>query len=172
MPMQMSADHIAAQAGGFEPQRVNHWVLAIEIDGNAELLELSLATFDPPSRTIEPLEVAYANENRKVAARVTYDNVSLVVRDYVSQSVFTMLWNWQEQVHNSATGEFGMATDYKKRGTVTLYAPNNQVSRQLFCQGVWPSKLTHNTLDQGGSDQVQITVDIVVDKMTTDDGAG
>ncbi len=170
MPYPDMVRNIAAAGGGYEPQRVNNWTIQIDGSGipnwNDQVIELSLGTFDPPSDTIEPLEIPYANENRKVAGRVTRDNVTLMVRDYVEQQVYEMLKSWQELVFDPTTNRIGWARDYKKSATLNQFDPEGGVIRQLVAEGVWPSKVSMNTLDQAGNDQVQITVDLVVDFLT------
>lgn len=46
----ISADHIAAQAGAFEPQRKNNFTLQISIPGggNAKVIQQSLDSFPFP----------------------------------------------------------------------------------------------------------------------------
>lgn len=171
--MPYSANTIAPSSGGYEPQRVNNWEIELSAPGlNGEVLNLSLLSFDPPADTIEPISIPYANEDRKVAGRVTRDNVTLVVREYVKESVLETLKTWQLKVFNPESGGIGYAKDYKAEGHVFMLDPMLQrVPGKVFSVfGVWPSKITVGTLDQSGNDQVQVTVDLVVDKMVYGEG--
>lgn len=164
MPYEV-AKRIAEQNGKFEPLRVNHWALRIYgVEGmNSDVIELALNTFSPPSQTIEPLEIPYANENRKVAGRVTRDNLTLTVRDYVGQKVYEGIKEWEKKVFNSETGYLGLAANYKKQGQLIQFGPDGKEERTIKVNGIWPSKVSMNDLDQGGSDQVLITVELVMD---------
>jgi hypothetical protein len=168
MPVKLSADHIAAQAGGFEPQRNNHWSVRITGLADPNVIELSLKTFDPPKRNIDPITIEYGNEDRKVAGRVTYDNASLAVRDYVDAKTWKTLWDWQETVHNSGTGAIGFASAYKKEGTLYLYAPDGTKERRWRAVGLWPSNITSASWDQSGNEANELTCDLVCDKLFAD----
>ena len=69
MPFQVHAGHIAAQAGGYEPQRTNNYSVRITglsgFNGGTDVIELSLATFDPPSRNIATVPIPFGNEEGK-----------------------------------------------------------------------------------------------------------
>ena len=168
MPVKLVADHIASQAGGFEPQRVNNWSIRITGLANADVIELSLSNFTPPKRNIEPLTIPYQNEERKVATRATYDNAPLTIRDYVDSETWRILWEWQEQVHNSETGAIGLASEYKKEGVLYYYGPNGQFERTWILQGIWPTSVGGSDLDQGGTEQNLITMEMAVDKWIAD----
>jgi len=166
MPMQMHAGHIAAQAGGFEPQRTNHFSVRITGLEGADNLELSISGTAPPRRTIEVITIPYANENRKVASRVNYENWTLQVRDYVDKSIWGILWRWQELVHNSDTGVIGLASRYKKQGYLYLYSPDGTKRRTQELYGLFPISVSPGAdFSMESAEQVVLAMELSVDKI-------
>jgi hypothetical protein len=130
-----------------------------------DILRVSLRTCGFPADTVELIEIPYANENRKVAGRVTRDNITVVFNDWVNRSVYDTLKAWHQLVFDPETGAIGYAKDYKSTGTLINMGPDLSPVRSIMVHGIWPSKVTANDLDQAGNDQVQVTVDFVIDKI-------
>jgi hypothetical protein len=64
-----SADHLAAQAGTFEPQRQNNFSIEIALDNaDKDLIIMGLEGFSLPAVTNEQIVLNNQNEQRKVAA--------------------------------------------------------------------------------------------------------
>lgn len=162
----MSADAIAQMKGEYEPQRVNNGVLFIEgLPGaDNEIMRLSLDTFPMPKQQNGIVEADYLNEKRKVAGKVTVDDMDIVYKDYVDRAVAKTLWDWRMQVYNPKTGKVGLARTYKKRAEIITFAPNGTGTRVWELYGVWPSNMDPGDLDMAGEDIVKITLSLVVDK--------
>jgi len=171
----VSANHIAPAGAGisFEPQRVQNWTLVLTPPQGmgvelTRVIQLSLSTFTPPTRTVEVLTIAHGNEERKVASRVKYDAVTLALRDYIDKDTYGVLWQWQERVHNSFTGAIGYAYQYKGTGELWLLHPNGmQRTRRFYLYGVWPSKISPSELNQAASENLTVSVELQVDYMTS-----
>ena len=88
----MSANAIAQMDGGFEPQRSNNAVLIIEGLGPEQLLSLSLNTFPLPKQQNGSIELDYLNEKRKVAGKVTIDDMDVQYKDWVDKETAKILW--------------------------------------------------------------------------------
>lgn len=164
MPITLTAAHVAPEGGQYEPQRNNNWVVSITNLAQAEIITLSLIKFTQPNREITEIVIPYGNEERKVAGRVKYDEATLVLKDYVDKSTWGVLWAWQEQIHNSVTGAIGLARNYKKHGYLQYYWPDGSFSRSWTLLGLWPKKTTPTSLDQGGSEVVELSTTMACDK--------
>ena len=176
----LNANHIGGVGGGFEPQRVNNALMYIAgLDGAAaaqtsvglaaeipreDVLVLSLSTFPIPKRTLGIIEIGYLNEKRKFAGNPTYDDLSVVYKDYVDQATAKILWTWHYQVHNPETGKTGLAASYKKSGWVSLFDPSGGSERQYKLVGIWPSAMDPGDIDMAGEDSINITVTLTIDK--------
>ena len=182
----LHANHIGGVGGGFEPQRVNNALMYIAgLDGAAASatpagqasevprendLVLSLSTFPIPKRTMGIIEIGYLNEKRKFAGNPTYDDLSVVYKDYVDRKTAKLLWIWNYQVHNPETGKTGLASVYKKNGWVSLFDPSGGTERQYKLIGVWPSAFDPGDIDMTGEDSINITVTLTIDKTIPSNG--
>lgn len=167
----LSAAHISAQAGAFEPQRGNNALLRIyglldDAPGpkGESVLTLSLQSFPLPSVTVEPQEVFWVNEKRKVAGMVNFEDLEVIYKDFVDAGTAQILKKWHEQVYNPANGKIGLARDYKKTGLIEMFAPDGSYSRYYSVQGMWPSMYNPGTVDMTSGEPVLITVTLVIDK--------
>jgi len=176
MPLDtLHANHIGGAGDSrFELQRVNNALLYIAgLDsgsaeggqpGSEDVLVLSLSSFPLPKRSIGIIETGWLNEKRKFAGNPTYDDLSVVYRDYVEAGVAKVLWKWNYQVHDPETGKTGLAKNYKKAGWMSLFAPDGSIERQYNIFGAWPSTFDPGDADMMGEDGMNITMTITIDK--------
>jgi len=174
MPLNtLHADHIGGANGKFEPQRINNALLRIvgldggNSAGGENALELALSSFPIPKRTMGIIEIGYLNEKRKFAGIPTYDDLSVIYKDYIDAATARVLWKWNYQVHNPETGKTGLARAYKKSGSVTLFAPDGsgEFDRMMDVIGAWPSGFDPGDADLAGEDSVNITLTLTIDKV-------
>lgn len=165
MPVQLHADHIAGEAGGFEPQRVNHWSVRFTGVTDANILQLSLQDFTPPKEVISSIAVPYGNREVKVAGRVTVDQASISFKDFVNANTWQVLYAWFLQTHNPFTGTIGFASEYKKRATLIYAGPDGTHERQWSMRGCWLSRCDASQLDQSGDSVHLLSATLEVDRM-------
>jgi hypothetical protein len=164
--MPISGDHIAAQAGGFEPQLSPRFSVEITgLDGNdSETIVLSLDAFTPPTESNEAVEIPYGNEKRRVAGQADFQNATLTVKDFVDSGTRDALHRWRRKVYNPETGVMGYARDYKKQAALIWTGPDGQSQRIYNLLGIWPSELNPGGADMNSSDNVKVELTIAVDK--------
>jgi hypothetical protein len=162
-----SADHIAGQAGTFEPQRQNNWSLEINIGTAADkdLVVMGLRAFALPNESNEDIEIPYQNEVRHIAGRYALDASTLVVNDFVDQDTRGALMRWRAQVYDSHTGKVGLAKNYKKTANVVMTAPDGSSRRVCKLIGCFPLSITGGNLSMESADPVQIEASIRYDKV-------
>jgi len=163
----VSADHIAAQKGAFEPQRKNNFSLNFTIrDGTGvdKLIKQSLDSFTWPKEENTPIDIAFGNEKRKVAGVASFDNCELVLKDFADQPVMREIIKWRRKVYKPLTGEIGLAKDYKEQGEVVMFAPNGTLERRWKLMGMWPSKMDPGGGDMNSNTNNLISVTITIDK--------
>lgn len=161
-------------AATLEPQRGNGALLHIQLAGVGPLqdddLVLALSTFPIPKVTNAIIDVPYLNEMRKFAGRPTFDDLSVVYKDYVNKAVADTLLSWRHQVYNPHTGAIGLKSAYAKSGFVQMFAPDGTFERQYNLQGVWPSAYDPGDIDMGGDESLNITLTLTIDKAVPSDG--
>jgi hypothetical protein len=166
-----SADHLAAAAGEFEPQRSNNFTIEFPLPGNdKDLVVMSLVSFAMPTESNEEVEMTFQNERRWVAGKASVDTSTLTVRDFVDKTTRKAIMTWRKKVWDKATGKVGLAKNYKLTGYVILHGPDGSSQRIAKAVGCWPQSVTPGTLDYGSNDPVQIEVTLRVDKFIWQDG--
>lgn len=175
MPLQtliMSADHIAAQGGSFEPQRANNGLLFIEgltifgdtaPQGNS-VVTLAIESFPMPKQRNDPIELPFLNQSRKVAGQGMVDAMEVVLRDFVDQPVLTVLQNWRNSVYDPISGRLGLASTYKREAFAHLISPDGAKSRAYKLEGVWPSMVDPGDIDMNNPEKSLINMTLEVDK--------
>ena len=163
---ELSADFIAAQAGGFEAQRQNNFVLTVVPPGEGEqVLRLSMVSIPLPKEASNVIELPFGNEVRKVAGRTTFANINATFHDYVDQETLQILVNWRKNVYDPDTGNVGLASSYKRMATITMMGPETSFKRNYLVQGVWPSELDPGDLSYENAEKKLITVVFTFDKI-------
>jgi len=168
MPIQLVADHVGSLH--WEPQRINNALLHIaDLEGDEDLV-LALQSFPLPKQTSNIVEIGYVNEKRKFAGVPTFDDLSVIYRDYVDKNVAQMLWRWRKLVYDPQTGRIGLKSQYAKNGWVEMFAPNGDFIRRYEMIGCWPSGMDPGDIDLAGDDAIQITMTLTIDKAFPSDG--
>lgn len=162
MAYRVSADHIAPQGGGFEPQRKNNFTLVIPYGG--EILQQSLESFPIPTEENPALSISFGNEKRKVAAPAEYAELQLVVKDFIDSPVMKQIMTWRRKVYDPNTGKIGYARDYKQQGEVIMFGPDGNRARKWKLMGIWPSKVDPGGGNMSANENNMISVTFQVDK--------
>ena len=162
----LTADHIGKQGGSYEPQRSNNGRLTISLSGvgQNDILVLSLQGFSIPKIASNVLTIGYFNETRKFAGNPMYEGITVTFHDYVDIDTATILWAWRRLVHNPLNGTTGLARDYKKTGTIELFAPNGTYVRAYKLQGLWPVSLDPGDINMTSDEPILINCALEVDK--------
>lgn len=166
MAIPQDARHIANQAGDFVPQHQNNWLVEIAgLEGDdKDLIVLSLVSSNLPTEANNIIELPYGNEIRKVAGKATFEDIPLIVRDYVDRDVRGALVRWRRQVYDTRTGNVGLPSEYKKTAEMILQATNGTQLRTVRLIGVWPSTMNPGALDMASADPVQIEMTLTYDR--------
>ena len=154
----LDASHIAAAAGGFEPQRQNNFMLRCTPPGGADpqTIELSMQAFPFPKDTTSIETINYLNSARKFAGRTTFTDAELTLRDYVEQSTAQTMREWRRRVFDPETGKTGLCSGYKIQATLILFAPDGSHERRWKLLGLWPSSsnLGDGNMDNAGQNLI------------------
>ena len=162
----MSALHIAQQAGTFEPQRVNNFTFQVHLasQSDANIIELSLDTGFLPQEGNAPIMLSFLNEQVYVAGKVMWQEGTIVLKDFVDQPTAEAIRAWRSLVYDPFTGRIGFAANYKKSANIIMYTPDGLSERTWELIGCWPMAVSWGALDMNASDANRITVTIRFDK--------
>ena len=171
MPIDLlSSNHIGNMAGGFEPQRANHFIFECVPPGGssneAQIIRLAVETGFGPNESNEEIEIPYLNDKRYVAGSARFETGELTLRDFVDEAVANIIYNWRRKIYDPATGRIGLARQYKTVANIILFAPDGTYERVWELHGVWPTTVNWaTTLDyNAGTDIVKITCTMRYDR--------
>lgn len=166
MAIPQDARHIANQSGDFVPQHQDNYVVEIAgLEGDdKDLIVLSLLSTNLPTESNNIVEIPYGNEVRKVAGKAAFEDIPLIVHDYVDRAVRAALVRWRRQVYETRTGNVGLPSDYKKTGEIILQATNGTSFRTVRLIGLWPSTMNPGALDMSADEVVQIEMTLTYDR--------
>jgi len=167
MAVPQDARHIAAGDGGFVPQHANNWIIEIAgLEGDdRDLLVLSLHSSNLPTESNNVVEVPYGNQVRKVAGKQIFEDIPLIVKDFVDRETRDAVRRWRRQVSDPVTGNVGLPSDYKKKADMILQATNGTSLRTIPLVGVWPSEYNGGALDMESDEQVLIELTLTYDRV-------
>jgi len=164
-----SADHIAAEAGSFEPQRSNNFSFEVALSGaDRDIIVMSLQATTIPGEKNDEIALNYQNEVRYVAGKYTVDAGSVTLRDYVDVDTRGAVLRWRLQVYDPATGKIGLAKDYKKTAYIVMTAPDGSGVRVAKMKGCWPTGIGAANLSMEQAGEVLIEVPLRFDKLEWD----
>lgn len=176
-------DQLAQQGGAFEPQRQHTFAFRVMLAGAAGLgggnapqdalnvlssggdtLELSVRSAFLPSESSEEIEIPHMNGRVYVAGKYQFETGSVVFHDYLDKGTANIIKAWRKLVADPETGRIGMASVYKRKGEVVMYAPDFSIKRWWDLHGLWPQMANFGALDYSASDVAQVEVTFRFDK--------
>lgn len=166
MPLEnpQSANHLAAEAGTFEPQRQNNFSCEVALDdADRDLIIMGLEECPLPNEENEEVELNYQNMRVYVAGKFMVDETTIVLKDFVDQDTRGALLRWRQLVMNKATGQVGLAANYKKTMNIVMTGPDGSSVRVCKLKGAWPRRLEGGNLDMKTGEMVLMTVTIRFD---------
>ena len=139
--------------------RTNFFELAINEIGGFEIQNTNI-----PNWVVNPIEVGHGNIKTKHAGTVNVEDWEIGLLDLVDLSTSSKLQQWYELCYNwSAGGFLGLASSYKKDGTLTEYAPTGTEQNQYTLKGCWITNIQFGDLSYEDGDKKIMTVTLSVD---------
>ena len=135
-----------------------------QVDFDDDILRLSVSKFTLPSGSNEEIELAYGNEKVWIAGQATYEASTLELRDTINAGTARQLMDWRYSVYNPNTGAIGLASSYKKTGSIFLLAPDGSSYREWTLVGCWPQAVKAGDLDMTDNNIVLLEATIRFDR--------
>lgn len=159
-------DHLAAEAGSFEPQRVHNFSVEIPLgQKDKDVINLSVSSFKLPKMENEIVTLAFQNGEVYIAGKAKTSGGSIVVKDFVDQDTLGAIMRWRNLVFSSKTDKIGLAKNYKKTVFVVLTGPNGDGVRMCKLSGVFPPADPDFTdLSMSNNGIVELTLTLSCDK--------
>lgn len=157
----VNADHLAG--GEYTPQMANNFTVEI---GGLDSLRLAVKGFPFPKFTVEKGTLNWQNEQVHYAQAVSFEEVTMVLYDFVDADVAQTIYDWYTDIYNPETGVISPASNYKKRGTLIEHGPDGSSERRWTMKGMFPVSvdLGEGDMDSRG-EPINISVTLSVDKV-------
>lgn len=120
-----------------------------------------------PRVSNQVLELRHGNDSIKLAGVASWEGGEISFHDVLSEDELNAVMRWRAKVYDTKTGKIGLASEYKKSGTVTELGPNGEYKRVWNLRGMWISALDPGTLDSSSGELKKVTMTIQIDP--TDD---
>ena len=178
----IGAYHLADNPALYEPQRRNNFrFLITDIDGilrpgatgendtdslvNAQkYIDMAVVSQTVPTFTQSVIEIRRGNSVMKAAGIPTFNEGSLVVKDYIGADTKSILMAWQNLSYNVETEKVGRMSAYKKDCYLIEYDPDYKMVHQWLLKGCWISGIQMQEYTNESGDEQSITATIQYDK--------
>lgn len=174
-PQDGLASHIAAPAGGWEPQRQGSGVIQITLpagvnSGDLNTIMLAVKTATLPTRVIGKATIPYLAGYSNVATKPEAPaDFTMSVYDYVDITVYDVFHDWSQVVFDQRTGFMGFAAAYKTNGFYLLFGPAAQgqsptIIRRWELSGIFLlTQIPARSLDYDNNDPALLEYSLAVD---------
>lgn len=177
MPENFGAYHLANAANDlYEPNRSNAFrFIVTDLDGlvraddnssviqNAqELLEFSVESMSVPTFKQDVLTIRRQNSVMKAAGVPSFQEATLVVRDFMGADGKSIMLAWQALSYNVKDQTVGLMSQYKKDCYLLEYSPDfSRVIRQWILHKCWVSNITQDayTVNNGDTRTLSCTIE-------------
>lgn len=156
----------------YEPMRKNWFILQFDSSlGNGEALTIACKSCDVPKLTTEENTIDRLNDKVYTPAKSSYDTISASFYEYIHDSsqdgggnskpsAGSILYKWQQDVHNTKTGVQGSKKSISKNLAIVQIDGSGNAVRVWNLYKCWPTTVEFANLDSsdGGLQEVSITL--------------
>ena len=142
----------------FEPKRAHRWVLAIEgIDA------FLAQTVNRPTFNIKSTQIDYINSYRKIAGKMTFNDLTVKLHDPIAPSGAQQVMEWIRTHYESVSGRAGYADFYKRDIQLKLLDPIGTVVELWDVKGAVIVSANFQSLDYGQDGPMSIDLTLTFD---------
>lgn len=143
-------------------RRTNNFILTIAGINPDQNLDLVIRRAFLPRVSLNPLDIRRGNDSIKLAGVASWQGGQITILDTLSRKELDAVLEWFNQTYDTETGAIGLASEYKKDGTITEYASNGRMVRQWTVNNMWISELNLGELSMadGTEKEIQLTIQI------------
>ena len=147
----------------YQLQLQENFIVIFESKAGFDGFELLAASVTLPTRSYEALAVNYANKTINVAGRVSFSNMSIVVRDVISKDTELQLTSWAESILAVKHGTRGKIEDYKVNVEIIPLSPNGDRGRPSIARGCFPVSINWGDLSYDNTGIRTLSIELAVD---------
>ena len=147
----------------YQLQLQENFIVIFESKAGFDGFELLAASVTLPTRSYEAIPVNYANKTINVAGRVSFSNMSIVVRDVISKDTELQLTSWAESILAVKHGTRGKIEDYKVNVEIIPLSPNGDRGRPSIARGCFPVSINWGDLSYDNTGIRTLSIELAVD---------
>ena len=130
-----------------------------------ETLRVSVDSSSVPHFNMSVIDVKRGNNTMHFAGTPEFQNVELVLTDFMGARTKDAILAWQALAYNVRTEKVSPATRYKKDCTLIEYSPDyERIIRYWELKGCWISEVSEDNFDNNNNDKKTITATVVYDR--------
>jgi len=118
---------------------------------------------DMPSAESHEIELWHINTRRKVKGKTVWNNINIVLQDYIVPSSAQTIIEWLRLGHESITGRDGYKAMYKKNLDIYPLGPVGDKVRHWHIKNAWPVSINFGNFDWYSDEASEIEVTLAMD---------
>ena len=147
----------------YQLQLQENFIIIFESKDGFDGFELLAASVTLPTRSYDAIPVNYANKTINVAGRVSFSNMSIVVRDVIKKDTELQLTKWAEAILSVKEGTRGSIEKYKVNVEVIPLSPNGDKGRPSIARGCFPVSINWGDLSYDNTGIRTLNIELAVD---------
>lgn len=147
----------------YQLQLQENFIVIFQSKKGFDGFELLAASVTPPTRSYEAIPVNYANKTINVAGRVSFGNMTIVVRDVIKKDTELQLTKWAESILSVKKGTRGSIEKYKVNVEIIPLSPNGDSGRPSIARGCFPVDINWGDLSYDNTGIRTVTISLAVD---------
>ena len=147
----------------YQLQLQENFIIIFQSKKGFDGFELLAASVTPPTRSYEAIPVNYANKTINVAGRVSFGNMTIVVRDVIKKDTELQLTKWAESILSVKKGTRGSIEKYKVNVEIIPLSPNGDSGRPSIARGCFPTDINWGDLSYDNTGIRTVTITLAVD---------
>ena len=134
----------------YEPLRKNRFMFSFPADTGVQSWWVSTSAL--PSINQSAVEIPFLNTSTWVLGRYTWDELSIVFRQFIGPSTTQSLMEWIRLESESTTGRQGYASGYKRNITISMLDPTGVSVQKWVLVNAFPITASFGDLGYDGDD--------------------
>ncbi len=144
-------------------RRTNNFILTISDVTEGTDLALVVQRAFLPKLSLGVLELRHGNDALKFAGVASWEGGQATIIDTLKRDELDALLTWIKETYDWASGEIGLASEYKKSGYVEEFAADGKHLRRWTIEGMWVSEFDPGELNAAQAELKEISFTIQID---------
>ena len=142
----------------FQPKVANRFVLTVN-----DIPSFLVKKVTRPGVTFGDIKLDHVNTYRKLQGKAEWNDVTMTLYDPIVPSGAQYVMDWVRLGYQSATGQAGYASEYKKEVTIEGLDPQGSICERFVLKGAFIGNAEFGEYDWSNDQPLEITVTLKYD---------